>query len=73
MWLLGTKSAISKMAFSLFQYGSLGVPIFGLLGGVGLYYSLIKHPKLSIFYMKRESVCFFLSFALHLFGTLMSI
>ena len=47
------KSAISKMAFSLFQYGSPGVPIFGLLGGVGLYYSLIKHPKLSIFYMKR--------------------
>ena len=55
----GNESAIARLAFSIFQYGSLGVPVFGLLGGVGLYFSLIKKPKLSTYYWKRIKRVFF--------------
>ncbi|MFA5546136.1 MAG: acyltransferase [Sphaerochaetaceae bacterium] len=49
----GNESALARLASSIFQYGSLGVPVFGFLGGVGLYFSLIKKPKLSTYYLKR--------------------
>ncbi len=50
---LGDDTPAERLASAVFHYGSIGVPIFGFLGGVGLYYSLIKRPRLRDFYKRR--------------------
>ena len=40
------------------QYGFAGVEIFIFVSGLGLYYSLLKHPSVGAFYLKRAKRIF---------------